>query len=230
MGLLKKIFTAIRGGATEAGEAFVDANSIRILEQEIKDADNHITKAKQDLTTVIAKEMAASREIESAKAKISEYEGYAVTALDKGDEALATEIAEKIATIESELAQQQEAQANFAAHAERLRELVKKTERTLAEYKRQLTMVKTTDSVQKATSAISDSFSNSNSKIMSATESLERIKAKQREFDDKLKAAETLDSENSDTSLEAKMKEAGIGPQTSSASSVLDRIKAKKGA
>ena len=69
MGLLKKIFTAIRGGATEAGEAFVDANSIRILEQEIKDADNHITKAKQDLTTVIAKEMAASREIKSANGK-----------------------------------------------------------------------------------------------------------------------------------------------------------------
>jgi len=230
MGLLKKIFTAIRGGATEAGEAFVDANSIRILEQEIKDADNHISKAKQDLTTVIAKEMAASREIEGIKTKISEYEGYAVSALDKGDETLAIEIAEKIATLEAELGQQTAAQSSFSAHAVRLRELVKKTERTLAEYKRQLTMVKTTDSVQKATSAISDSFSNSNSKIMSATESLERIKKKQRDFDDRLQAAETLDDENSDTSLEAKMKDAGIGPQTSSASSVLDRIKAKKGA
>jgi len=230
MGLLKKIFTAIRGGATEAGEAFVDANSIRILEQEIKDADNHITKAKQDLTTVIAKEMAAKREIETISTKISEYEGYAGSALEKGDETLALEIAEKIATLESDLGQQQEAQKSFSAHADRLRELVKKTERTLAEYKRQLTMVKTTDSVQKATSAISDSFSNSNSKIMSATESLERIKQKQREFDDKLQAAESLDSENSDTSLESKMKEAGIGPQTTSASSVLDRIKAKKGA
>ena len=230
MGLLKKIFTAIRGGATEAGEAFVDANSIRILEQEIKDADGHITKAKQDLTTVIAKEMAASREIEETTGKISEYEGYAGDALNKGDEALALEIAEKIATLEANLEQQTEAKKSFSAHAERLRELVKKTERTLAEYKRQLTMVKTTDSVQKATSAISDSFSNSNSKIMSATESLERIKQKQREFDDKLKAAETLDNESTDTSLESKMKDAGIGPQTSSASSVLDRIKAKKGA
>ena len=230
MGLLKKIFTAIRGGATEAGEAIVDANSIRILEQEIKDADNHIVKAKQDLTTVIAKEMAASREIEGITTKISEYEGYAVTALDKGDETLAIEIAEKIANLESDLEQQNEAQKSFSAHADRLRELVKKTDRTLAEYKRQLTMVKTTDSVQKATSAISDSFSNSNSKIKSATESLERIKQKQREYDDKLQAAETLDNESSDTSLETKMKEAGIGPQTSSASSVLDRIKAKKGA
>jgi len=230
MSLLKKIFTAVRGGAREAGEAIVDANSIRILEQEIKDAEGHIAKAKQDLTSVMAKEMQASREIERLKTQSEEYENYAMDALNKGDDALATEIAEKIAGIESELAQQQEVKSSFSAHADRLRELVKKTERQLAEYKRQLTMVKTTDSVQKATSAISDNFSNSNSKMMSATESLERIKQKQREFDDKLKAAEMLDNESSDASLEAKMKQAGIGPQTSSASSVLDRIKAKKGA
>jgi len=230
MSLLKKIFTAIRGGATEAGEAIVDANSIRILEQEVRDAENHINKAKQDLTAVMAKEMQATREIEGFKKQTEEYETYAVEALNKGDEGLATEIAEKIAGIEAELTLQEETKASFSAHADRLRELVKKTERQLAEYKRQLTMVKTTDSVQKATSAISDSFSNSNSKMMSATESLERIKKKQRDFDDKLKAAEMLEDDNSDASLEAKMKQAGIGPQNASASSVLDRIKAKKGA
>jgi len=230
MSLLKKIFTAVRGGAREAGEAIVDANSIRILEQEIKDAEGHIAKAKQDLTSVMAKEMQANREIESLKKQIGEYEGYTMDALNKGDEALATEIAEKIASIEPELAMQEETKISFSAHADRLRDLVKKTERQLGEYKRQLTMVKTTDSVQKATSAISDNFTNSNSKMMSATESLERIKKKQRDFDDKLKAAEILDSENADTSLDAKMKQAGIGPKTSSANSVLDRIKAKKGA
>jgi len=230
MSLMKKIFTAIRGGAREAGEAIVDANSIRILEQEIKDAENHVAKARQDLTAVMAKEMQANREVESLQKQIAEYEGYAMDALNKGDDSLATEIAEKIAGLEAELTAQQEIKASFSANAERLKELLKKTERQLAEYKRQLVMVKTTDSVQKATSAISDNFTNSNSKMMSATESLERIRAKQKEFDDKLKAAETLDAEDSDASLEAKMKQAGIGPKTTSASSVLDRIKAKKGA
>jgi len=230
MSLLKKIFTAMRGGAREVGEAVVDANAIRILEQEVKDAENHIAKAKQDLTTVIAKEMQATREIERISKQVAEYEGYAVDALNKGDETLATEIAEKIAGLESELSTHTETQKSFSANASRLKDLVKQTERQLAEHKRQLTMVKTTDSVQKATSAISDNFSNSNSKMMSATESLERIKQKQRDFDDKMKAAETLEAENSDVSLDAKMKKAGIGPQTSTASSVLDRIKAKKGA
>lgn len=230
MSLMKKIFTAFRGGAREAGEAIVDANSIRILEQEIKDAEEHIAKAKQDLTTVMAKEMQSNREIDRLKKQIDEYEGYTLEALNKGNEGLATEIAEKIAALEPELSLQEETKSSFSAHADRLKDLVKKTERQLGEHKRQLVMVKTTDSVQKATSAISDNFSHSNSKMMSATESLQRIKQKQKDFDDKLKAAEMLESENSDTSLEAKMKQAGIGEQSSSASSVLDRIKAKKGA
>ncbi len=230
MSIFSKIFTAVRGGAREAGEAIVDANAIRILEQEVKDAENHIAKAKQDLTTIMAKEMQSNREIERLKKQVEEYEGYAIQALEKGDEGLAVEIAEKIASIEPDLAVQEENKTSFSAHAQRLKDLVKKTERQLGDHKRQLLMVKTTESVQKATSAISDNFSNSNSKMMSASESLKRIKQKQKDFDDKLQAAELLDSENSDTSLEAKMKQAGIGEQPSSANSVLDRIKARKGA
>ncbi len=89
-------------------------------------------------------------------------------------------------------------------------------------------MVKTTESVQKATSAITDNFSSSNSKLLSAKDSLERIKAKQQKFDDKMKAAEILESENADSSLTAQLKAAGIGSQENSANSVLDRIKAKQ--
>lgn len=220
--------TAIRGGATEVGEAIVDSNATRIFEQEIRDAENHLTKAKRDLTGVMAQQMAASREVDRLKREVVEHEGYATQALEKGDEALALAVAEKIATLESELSNQQQALASFEGNAERLKELVKKSERQIAEYKRQLSMVKTTESVQKATSAITDNFSSSNSKLLNAKDSLERIKAKQQKFDDQMKAAEVLESENSDNSLEAKLKEAGIGQADSSANSVLDRIKAKQ--
>jgi len=54
MSIFKKIMTAIRGGASEAGEAIIDANATRIFEQEIRDAENHLTKAKRDLTGVMA--------------------------------------------------------------------------------------------------------------------------------------------------------------------------------
>lgn len=228
MSIFKKIMTAIRGGATEVGEAIVDSNSTRIFEQEIRDAENHLTKAKRDLTGIMAQQMAATRELERVQREIAEHEGYATQALEKGDEALALAVAEKIAALESEQANQQEAVNSFGASADRLKELVKKSERQVAEYKRQLSMVKTTDSVQKATSAITDNFSSSNSKLLNAKDSLERIKAKQQKFDDQLKAAEVLESEDSDSSLQAQLKAAGIGKGDASANSVLDRIKAKQ--
>ncbi|WP_076419565.1 PspA/IM30 family protein [Colwellia sp. UCD-KL20] len=228
MSIFKKIMTAIRGGASEVGESIVDANATRIFEQEIRDAENHLTKAKRDLTGVMAQQMASSREVDRIKREITEHEGYAVQALEKGDETLALAVAEKIAALESEQTTQQQSLDSFEGSANRLKDLVKKSERQVAEYKRQLSMVKTTESVQKATSAITDNFSSSNSKLLSAKDSLERIKAKQQKFDDQMKAAEVLESENSDNSLEAKLKEAGIGATDTSASSVLDRLKAKQ--
>jgi len=229
MGILNKILTAFRGGANEVGQSIVDANSTRIFEQEIRDAEKHLTKAKRELTDVMAKEMQASREIDRIKRAIAEHEGYATQALEKGNETLALEVAEKIAQLEMELAEQQTANDSFSAHAARLKDLVKKTERQLADYQRQLSMVKTTESVQKATASITDSFASSNSKLLNAKDSLERIKARQQQFDDRLKAAENLEAGNSDQSLKAKLAEAGIGEQKSNASDVLERLKAKKG-
>jgi len=228
MSIFKKIMTAIRGGASEVGEAIVDSNATRIFEQEIRDSENHLTKAKRDLTGVMAQQMAASRDVDRLKREVTEHEGYAVQALEKGDETLALAVAEKISTLESELSAQQQALDSFSGNADRLKELVKKSERQVSEYKRQLSMVKTTESVQKATSAITDNFSSSNSKLLNAKDSLERIKAKQQKFDDRMKAAELLESENSDNSLEAQLKEAGIGASSNSANSVLDRLKAKQ--
>ncbi|MGS0681551.1 PspA/IM30 family protein [Shewanella sp. 125m-7] len=229
MGILNKILTAFRGGATEVGQGIVDANSTRIFEQEIRDAEKHLTKAKRDLTEVMAKEMQASREVDRLKRSVAEHEGYVTQALEKGNESLALEVAEKIAELDQELNDQQAANASFSAHAARLKELVRKTERQLADYQRQLTMVKTTESVQKATASITDSFAGSNSKLLNAKDSLERIKARQQSFDDRLKASETLAEENSDKALHDKLAEAGIGEQKSNANAVLDRIKARKG-
>ncbi len=229
MSIFSKIITAIRGGASEAGEAIVDANATRIFAQEIRDAENHLTKAKRDLTGIMAKQMQAKRELDRINRSITEHEGYATTALNQGNEALALEVAEKIAGLEAELAEQQASFDNYEKGAIRLKDLVKGTERQLADYQRQLSMVKTTESVQKATAAITDNFSNSNSKLLNAKQSLERIKEKQQDFDDRMQAADDLAAEGSDQSLKDKLAAAGIGEQQTSANSVLDRLKSKQG-
>ncbi len=229
MSLLNKIFTALRGGAREVGESIVDANSIRIFEQEIKDAENQLEKAKRDLTEVMAKEMQASRKVEALNADIEKHEGYAASALEKGDEALALEIAQKIAEIEAEQNIQKQAQVSFAEHTERLKGMIKKSGKALADMQRQLVMVKTTDSVQKATTAITNNYASGSSKLLTAKESLDRVKEKQADLEDRLKAGEMLQDEFSGKDLEAKMREAGIMQDDSKAQDVLARLKAKKG-
>ncbi len=228
MSLLKKILTAIRGGVREAGESVVDANALRIYEQEISEAEGEIKKAKSDLTEVMAKEMQSTREVERIKAEIKRHETYAEQALAKGEEALALEVAEKIAGLETDLSAQVESLARFTSHVARLKELIKKSEKLIIDHQRQLSLVKTTETVQRATASITENFSNSNADLMSAKESLERIKKRQEDFDDRLKAGEALASEFSDQSLEDKLKQAGIrSGNASDANAVLARLKAK---
>ncbi|MFC1749027.1 PspA/IM30 family protein [Pseudomonadota bacterium] len=228
MSLLNKIFTAIRGGAREAGEAIVDKNSVRIFEQQIKDAENELEKAKRDLTDVMAKEMQAKRKIETLKSDITKHEGYAVQALDKGDEALALDVAQKIADIQGELDIQQKSQESFSNHVTRLKGMIKKTTNSLTDMQRQLVMVKTTESVQKATTAITENYASGSSRLLSAKESLDRIKQKQQDLDDKLTAGEALQDEFGEKGLEDKLKAAGIVDDGNKAQDILAQLKAKK--
>ena len=39
--MLSKIMTALRGKANESGQAVVDSQALRILDQEIRDSENH---------------------------------------------------------------------------------------------------------------------------------------------------------------------------------------------
>ena len=103
-GVLNKIWTALRGGVREMGDAIVDSNGIRIFEQEIIDAKDSIQQAKTNLTEVMARKMQAERKVSKLVEEIRNHEGYAGKALDNNDEALALEVAGKIATMEAEKA------------------------------------------------------------------------------------------------------------------------------
>jgi phage shock protein A len=228
MSVLNKILTAIRGGAREVGEAIVDANTVRIFEQQIKDAEAELAKAKRGLTEVMSQEMQAGRKVASLQKDVAKHEDYAAAALEQGNEPLAMEIAQKIVELQSELEIQQQAQSSFAAHTERLKAMIKKTTKTLTDMQRQLVMVKTTESVQKATTAITNNYAAGSSKLLTAKESLDRIKQRQENLEDRLKAGEQLQDEFEGKGLEAKMKAAGIVAGDDKAKDILAKLKAKK--
>ena len=228
MGTLAKLFTAMRGAANEAGEAIVDSQALRILDQEMRQAEKEMREAKTQMTVVMAQRAGVAREVERLRSAIAEHEVYAAKALDKNDEALATDVAIKIADFEEDFTIQTQSLAQYEAGVNQLRRTIKTTERNLAAMKRQVSMVKATEKVQKASAAASQRFSGSASAMTSATESLERIKRRQQERADRMDAAGQLAAEENGGELDARLRAAGIVKGGTSADDVLARIRAKR--
>ena len=229
MAILAKMFTALRGGATEAGQAVVDHQALRILDQEMRDAEKELAEAKSQLAEVMAQRKGVEREVARLKAAVAEHEDYAAKALDKGDETLANEVCERIAHYEDELNLQEQAHTQYDNGVNQLKRSIKSTERNIAAMKRQVSMVKATEKVQKASAAANARFSGTNTALSSATDSLERIKKRQQERTDRMEAAASLAKEEDGGDLDQRLKEAGIVSGGAKGSDIMDRIRAKRG-
>ena len=230
MNIWTKIATAVRGGANEVGEAIVDQQALRILDQEIREADNDIISSKEALTGIIAKRKLADKKVESLKASIKEYEGYVMQALDKGDETLATEVADKIAGQEAELAGEAGVVTSFADSEGQLRRAVAQTEANLKRLKQQVDTVRATETVQRAQAAVAARHSGADSSMRSAVDSLDRLKTKQAERAAKFEAANELANSTEEVSLNDKLKAAGIVDGGAKGGDVLARLRAQRGA
>jgi phage shock protein A len=229
MSIWAKVATAVRGGVNEAGEAIVDSQALRILDQEIRDADNGLNKSKDALAGIIAKRKLADKKVESIKSSLAEFEGYAMQALDKDDESLATEIAEKMAGLETELLGEEGVAKSFGDSEGQLRRAVAQTEANLKRLKRQVDTIKATEMVQRAQAAVAARHSGTGSSMRNAVDSLERLKAKQAERAAKFEAASELAESTEEVSLDDKLKAAGIIGGGASGGDVLARLKAKQG-
>ena len=223
------MFTAIKGGANEVGEAIVDANAIRILEQEIRDAEAAIASAKQSLTRMKSSEIKLKREVATIDADVGDYEQKAVQALNAGEEALATEVAERIAELESERGEKAGEQATLDAEVQKIHAMIKARERTIAKNKRELDKVRTVQELQRATESVSKNFAATGSSGHRVSQALERVKAKQQGWQDRMEAGEWLEHQDAGDDLDAKLRAKGLGDSANAgASDVLARLKARQ--
>ena len=227
MSVIKKMVSLLRGSVREIGESVVDANATRIYEQEIVDAKNSIDQAKRELTGVVAKEMQTAREMERLQSEILRYEGLAVDALNRGEEGLAEEVAGKVAELDQEHANQTNAHAGFAVQVSKLKEMIKAAETKIREHEREIAVARTTESVYRATSSISDNITSTGSQLSSARESLDRIKKRHEDLADRMAAADSLDKEFSSRALDEKLSAAGIGDNADRKRKIMERIRAR---
>lgn len=228
MSIWNKMITALRGGAHEMGESIIDSQALRILDQEIRDADEELRRSKEALAEIMAKQKLADADVKKHQAKIGEYEDYAIQALEAKNEELATEVAGKIANLET-LLEEAQSQANaYGESVQQLRKAVMQTEANIKRMKQQSDTVRATENVQKAQMAVTKRYGGSQAKMHTALESLERIKKKQAETAAKMEASNELTAqENADAQLENKLRSAGIMPTEKSAEMVLARLKSK---
>jgi phage shock protein A len=222
------MLTALRGGVNEAGEAMIDTQALRILDQEVRDASNELKQSKESLVSIIAQQKVAEKKVNALKESITEYEGYAIKALSKEDEVLAMEVAEKIANLENQLVTESNSVEGFSTSSNNLKSAIATADNNIKRLKQQIDTVKATESVQRAQESVSQRYAGSNSKLQTAMDSLERIKEKQQLTAAKLQAASELDIDAGEQSLQEKLEKAGIAPQAQQASSVLERLKNKQ--
>ena len=209
---LSKLWTAIKGGANEAVEAVADTQSIRILDQELREAKQELLNCDQSLTKIMAKRKLAEGRVKSLEADIETYSGHAISASEKGDEALAIECAEKVSELETSLETENSLLEGFRQSETTLKANIAKAKTNVRRMEQQIDQIKATESVQKAQVAISSRHMGANSKVKTALGSLERIKAKQKERAAQLEAAEEMAQEESGNDLDAKLKAAGVTP------------------
>jgi phage shock protein A len=226
MSVWRKLVTAVKGGATEAAQSVADSQAIRILEQEIREAKEELRKSDHARTQILAKCKLAQQKVQSMQSSIEQYEEHARKAIDT-DRQLALDCAQKVSDIRAEQDVEQKYFDQFKQSEKQLASNIGTAKSNLRRLEQQVDMVKATESVQKAQVSVSSRHLGANSKMKTATESLQRIQDKQNLRNAELQAAEELATEESSDDLEKRLAQAGIKGGTASADDELSRILGK---
>jgi phage shock protein A len=143
MGIFAKLTTLARGAARESAEVLLDANAIRVFEQEIVDVEESIQLRKQAMSEVIVARNQIGREIESIQSIIAKREEQAKALLDnKSNNDLLDEIANDIVQYEETLS---DLQAQHQAMSKRIMTMESALRRAIgeiAQYRRDLRLAR----------------------------------------------------------------------------------------
>ena len=225
MSVWGKLFTAVRGGVNDAAEAAADSQALRILDQEIRDAENALRKARSDLAGIMANAKRLEKRVGDLHEKGERDVSSARAAMEAGREDLARGLAQRIADTRNEAARDEADLERLRQQQQTMTRTVQETQSRIDAMKREVESVKATASLQKAQSSIAASQSGVNSKLGNAMDSLERIKRNQETTAARLEAGDELAAIEGGTDLDRQLLEAGIGGRGSgSADDILAEI------
>lgn len=210
--MLKVLSTLMRGAAAEAEEAVFEANAIRILEQQLRDAAVALEHSRRELACAMAHRASEARAVVALEARIAELEASGAAAIAGGRDDLAGEAATVIAAAEDELAERRSAGSKLDVDIARLRQLADDGRRRLGELRRGLEMGRAQEALRRAGANGRRALATGAGALREAEATLSRIRQSYRKAEDVAAAAESLEAEASGQDLEDRLSAAGFGP------------------
>ena len=226
MSMWKQLVTLVRGTAHEAGQSIADAKALTILDQQIRDAGTAQGKARDDLATLTARRRMIEKEVAGLVEQRTRYEASARAAMQRGDMDLARQVAERLAAIEADVTAKDPQIEDMRAAEDRMRGIIKQSDGKIEALRREVDVVRANESVQKAQAAVASSQGGAMSQLGSAADSLARLKERQAVREEKFRAAAELEDMRTGADLDAKLRDAGLLPGSSSADDILARLAA----
>lgn len=225
--LWRRLVVAVRGGIGELGEAIAESQALRILDQEIRDADAELARARVELGELRAHYKVALDRQQAAAAKVAEFEGYALKALKAEDEALAREVAAKVARLEQVRDAEADEAERHRTRIEAARKAIAQQESTMRRLRQQVDTVRATDNVQRAQATLAHRRLQAGGRAQTALQALERIRRRQAERGARLDVESEADDD--DDALADKLRRAGIlDAVDDAADAVLARLKRRR--
>jgi len=227
--MFKALSYLIRGAAAEAEEAVFEANAIRILEQQLRDAATALEHSKRELACAMAHRASEGRAVEALDQRIAELEKSAISAIDGHREDLAEEAATVIAAAEDERSDRHAAAIRFDLDIARLRQLADDGRRRLGDLRRGLEMARAQEALRRAGANGRRALATGSGALREAEATLARIREGHSKAEDVAAAAEELEAEASGRGLDQRLRDAGFGPGLKTRpADVLNRLRERR--
>lgn len=228
MSIVNQLFTLMRGGAREAAEAVIDANALRLLEQQVHECESAIRQSKRELTQVVAEKIVMEREIRGLERGIAEREEQTRQALDRGAEDLALELAGSIGLDRQALAREQAALKKLKYYDTEVRRALREAITQVKGYRREMGLLKASQQAQRASVRLNTNTDSLGNQLCGIQETTERIRRSQQSVADYLQAQRQVDQSLGERALDQRLADAGIVHDAYRAEEVLAGIRARR--
>ncbi len=224
--MFKLLNTLVRGTVADIEETVFDANSIRLLEQQIREAATSLEHARRELACAMAHQSSECRAVAALTARIAELEMSGVAALRDGADAMAGEVATVIAATEDERRERKEAVHRFDDDIVRLRRLADEGRRRLTDLRRGLELARAQEALNRAGASGRRAIASGTGAIRDAETTLARIRERQAGSRDVDAALDSLEREAAGKGLDERLAKAGYGGRPATRpDSILERMR-----